>query len=147
MTDPLRTVHSAGGVVVSTAGGQASIAVVAFEGMPDDHWVLPKGPVADGEDPRAGALRVVREQTGLACRTHEALQVVWDSQVSAGRRVVKRLECWRMSPTGGELQEEHADGQRRARWMPLRTAAGTLAYQVEREMAAEVARLLGIDLT
>lgn len=52
--------HSAGGVVIDTAGR------VLLVRQRDGSWSFPKGGVREGEDPRDAAIREVAEESGLA---------------------------------------------------------------------------------
>ncbi len=51
--------HSAGGVVLNPKG---EVLVVQQR---DGSWSLPKGHIKEGEDPKAAAIREIREETGI----------------------------------------------------------------------------------
>lgn len=52
--------HSAGGVVLNPKGE------VLIVRQRDGSWSLPKGHIQEGEDPKAAAIREIKEETGLA---------------------------------------------------------------------------------
>ena len=60
----------AGGAVIRSAGDTLLLALVKEIELGDDHYVLPKGGVEDGEDIAAAALREIAEESGLSDLTH-----------------------------------------------------------------------------
>src|ERR1700735_2300497 len=51
-------------------------------------WTLPKGELAEGEDPRACALREFNEETGFSVVSAENLIELGEIQQKSGKRIV-----------------------------------------------------------
>jgi len=65
-----------------------------------DDWTFPKGKAEDGESDLDCAVREVREETGLHCRTERELPAT-EYVDSQGRP--KRVRWWLMQPLEGEF--------------------------------------------
>jgi ADP-ribose pyrophosphatase YjhB (NUDIX family) len=121
------------------------LAAIRPAGKPPGVWALPKGLIADGEEPAAAAQREVTEETGVEVRLVEKLGDVRYVYTWAGERVFKVVSFYLLrSRRGrlGELAPEDRHEVAEARWLPLDEAEQLLAYRGEREMAAKaLARL------
>jgi len=125
-------VEAAGGVVVRRLDGGPPLVAVVHRPSYDD-WSLPKGKLQPGESYEAGALREVREETGLECRLDgPAGQVSYRDR--HGRPKVVRY--WMMHPLGGAFVPN--DEVDEVRWLPLAEAVETLSYPHDREMLEAV---------
>jgi 8-oxo-dGTP pyrophosphatase MutT (NUDIX family) len=73
LRDPVPT--HAGGVVVDFRDGVLKY-LVAQPSDGSDRWILPKGKIKEGEDPREAALREVAEETGVRARLRRPLPTI-----------------------------------------------------------------------
>ncbi len=129
-----RPVLAAGGVVRRTRDGRTEIAVVHRPRY--DDWSLPKGKLDPGEDPAAGALREVEEETGLRCRIGDEAGSV--SYVDGGRP--KLVRYWLMDPESGTfVPGAEVD---LLRWLPVDRALPVLSYAHDRAFLASIEGLL-----
>jgi 8-oxo-dGTP pyrophosphatase MutT (NUDIX family) len=121
------------------------LAAIRPAGKPPGVWALPKGLIADGEEPAAAAQREVTEETGVEVRLVEKLGDVRYVYTWAGERVFKVVSFYLLRYRRGRLGElapEDRHEVAEARWLPLDEAEQLLAYRGEREMAAKaLARL------
>jgi len=94
-------------------------------------WTLPKGKLNNGETPEQGALREVKEETGLSC------EIVGPAGCTSyvdrqGRD--KIVNYWLMRPIEGEFQPgAEVDA---LRWLPVQQAIQQLSYPVDRALLA-----------
>jgi 8-oxo-dGTP pyrophosphatase MutT (NUDIX family) len=139
----VRREFSAGGVVVRRLRGGWHLAAIRPGGK--DVWALPKGLIDAGEPAAATAVREVEEETGVEARLVEKLGDVRYVYTWQGERVFKVVSFFLLryrSGRLGDIHQEHRHEVAATRWIPLEDAAGILAYQGEREMAALAARRL-----
>jgi len=139
----VRRKFSAGGVVVRRLRGGWYLAAIRPGGK--NVWALPKGLIDAGEPAAATAVREVEEETGVEARLVEKLGDVRYVYTWQGERVFKVVSFFLLryrSGRLGDIQPEHRHEVAATRWIPLEDAAGILAYQGEREMAALAARRL-----
>jgi 8-oxo-dGTP pyrophosphatase MutT (NUDIX family) len=134
----VRREFSAGGVLVRRLRGRWMLAAIRPGGKPDGVWALPKGLIAQGEDPAATAVREVEEETGARGRLDRKLGDVRYVYTWAGERVFKVVSFYLVRYSGGRLGNlpaEFAHEVAEARWLPLDEAPRLLAYKGEQEMA------------
>jgi 8-oxo-(d)GTP phosphatase len=119
MTDLLR---AAGAVVWRGAERSPEVAVIHRPAY--DDWTFPKGKLKSGEHVIAGALREVREETGLTVLLGRALPPV--HYMSAGR--LKRVDYWaaRVASDAGFEPGEEVD---ELRWLPVDEAKRLMTYE------------------
>ncbi len=134
----MRREFSAGGVLVRRLRGRWMLAAIRPGGKPDGVWALPKGLIAQGEDPAATAVREVEEETGARGRLDRKLGDVRYVYTWAGERVFKVVSFYLVRYSGGRLGNlpaEFAHEVAEARWLPLDDAPRLLSYKGEQEMA------------
>lgn len=105
------------------ADGEVLMCRVA-PGYPDPgSWSLPGGGLEFGEDPAAGALRELDEETGLEGRVEALMgilsEVLEPEETVSGHRIHMVSILYRVTPTGGELRDEPDGSTDRAAWIPL----------------------------
>jgi 8-oxo-dGTP pyrophosphatase MutT (NUDIX family) len=129
---------SAGLVLVRRMGGRHWFAAVRPQGKPEGVWALPKGLIAEGEEPAETALREGFEETGVAGRIVSKLGDVRYVYTWHGERVFKIVSFY-LAKAGrgriGELPDGMEIEVAEARWLPLVESPRLLAYGGEREMA------------
>ncbi|WP_433791840.1 NUDIX domain-containing protein [Actinoplanes sp. CA-252034] len=127
--------RAAGGVLCRRSGDRVEVCLVHRPRY--DDWSLPKGKLTGGEEPLAGALREVEEETGAAAIPQLRLPDV-DYALPDGRP--KNVAYWLMAAASdGPVRD--ADEVDETAWLPLEEAAGRLSYPEERTLLAGVASL------
>ena len=119
----------AGGVVFRSRDGVVEYLLVEAKEDPSQ-WVLPKGHVEAGEQPRETAVREVLEETGVWARVVEDLGA--QSWSVEGRPVVTQF--FLMEAVGRGLRKERA---RRHRWLPKEDAIACANFNETRELLRE----------
>jgi 8-oxo-dGTP diphosphatase len=121
-------VLAAGAVVWrrSPFGGHTEVALVHRPKY--DDWSFPKGKLHRGESPRQGALREVKEETGLDC--------VLGAPLPTSRYLVhgrpKEVRYWEAVPTGGSFTA--GDEVDRMVWLPVSAARRRLTHGRDRPL-------------
>jgi 8-oxo-dGTP pyrophosphatase MutT (NUDIX family) len=137
---------SAGAVVLRRMKNQWWVAVIepGREGEPEDrkHVIaLPKGNIDPGEKPLETAVREVREETGLRAGPITKLgdiKYVYQRKWSDSAKVFKIVSFFLMKHLSGHIGDIKPNMKhevRRAYWLPLDRAAGSLSYSGEKQMA------------
>jgi len=123
-------IRAAGAVLWKPEGGRPLVAVVHRPRY--DDWSLPKGKLRSGEDPAAGAVREVSEETGhtlgLGRRLGEVSYVVLPG--AARTYGPKTVEYWAARVTGGRFASNDEVDQ--LRWLRPEDAARMLSYPWDR---------------
>ncbi|MGW0085449.1 NUDIX hydrolase [Streptomyces sp. NPDC003393] len=131
--DPKDTVVRAAGCVLwrrAPSGGSIELCLVHRPKY--DDWSWPKGKLEPGEDPLAGALREVAEETGYAAAPGVELSTV--AYMADGRP--KQVRYWAAeATTGGFTPNKEVD---RLRWLPPAAARGRLTQFRDRELVDEL---------
>jgi 8-oxo-dGTP diphosphatase len=94
-----------------------------------DDWSFPKGKLDDGESAEDGALREVREETGLRCGLGPELATV---AYEDGRGRPKQVRYWALEPRDGEFVPGTEVDE--IRWVPPAQAAALLTYDHDRDL-------------
>ena len=118
-------VHAAGGVVVDAEGRVAVVHRPKY-----DDWTLPKGKLLAGEEPVAGAIREVEEETGFRCAPIEPLGRLEYVDQQGRPKVV---DYWLMVPLDGAFAP--GDEVDETRWMAPADAASLLTFERDTGMA------------
>lgn len=99
-------------------------------------WILPGGGLDFGEEPEAGALRELAEETGLRGRIDSLAGVysrVYEPlETRSGHRVHMVGILFRATVTGGELRDEVDESTDTASWVPLDALDGLPATDLLR---------------
>jgi 8-oxo-dGTP diphosphatase len=130
---PAGALGGAGGTIVERvrlaayAWAEEDSAVLLVRNAPTERaaglWTLPGGGLAFGEEPEAGAIREVREETGLDVRMGMLLGVrsaiLEPEWLGRSERLQAIGILYRASVVGGELRHEVDESTDRAAWIPL----------------------------
>ncbi|MEV4275330.1 NUDIX hydrolase [Actinoplanes xinjiangensis] len=127
--------RAAGGVLYRRAADRVEVCLVHRPRY--DDWSLPKGKLAGGEHPLAGALREVEEETGAAAVPQLRLPDT-DYALPDGRP--KNVAYWLMAAASDGPVQDPAEVDELA-WLPLAEAAARCTYPDERTVLAGVAAL------
>ncbi|MET9417700.1 NUDIX hydrolase [Streptomyces klenkii] len=127
MTGETTTLRAAGCVLWRRGrGGGLEIALVHRPKYGD--WSHPKGKLKRGEDALGGALREVREETGMECEPGAALPTA--HYVAAGRP--KEVRYWAARATEGTfVPSREVD---RVEWLPPGEARERLTEERDKEL-------------
>jgi 8-oxo-dGTP pyrophosphatase MutT (NUDIX family) len=98
-----------------------------------DDWSLPKGKLDKGESFEEGALREVREETGLTCRITDTLG---DTSYHDRKDRPKLVRYYRMEPESGEFTPN--DEVDELRWLEPAEALELLSYDFDRELVGKL---------
>jgi 8-oxo-dGTP pyrophosphatase MutT (NUDIX family) len=129
------TVRAAGGIVHRTRDdGGEEVAVIHRPKYGD--WTLPKGKLDPGESDEDGALREVKEETGLRCAIESrAGSVSYRDRHGRPKTVVYFV----MRPVGGEFALN--DEVDELRWLTLDEARELLDYAHDRRLVSRIAEI------
>lgn len=106
-----RFITAAGGLVVNERG---RLLVIFRNGK----WDLPKGKIEAGEPTDQGALREVKEETGLQRVTIEKeFTRTWHTYMLGGKRVLKETVWYLMSSDAAETRPQTEEGITRIEWI------------------------------
>ena len=87
------------------------------------HWTVPGGGLEFGEDPAAGVLRELREETGLGGTVGELLGVrsvvLEPHETTRGHRIQAVGVLYRVTPVDADLVPEVDGSTDLAAWIPL----------------------------
>jgi 8-oxo-dGTP diphosphatase len=119
---PVVVIEAAGGVIWREAtGNRIEILIVHRPRYAD--WSLPKGKLKRGETALQGALREVREETGLLCQPGPELSTAY----YVDRRLRdKRVRYWAMQAKSGRFRRNQEVDE--VRWLLLHEARDMLSY-------------------
>jgi 8-oxo-dGTP diphosphatase len=121
----MREVQAAGGLVEREDGRVALVHRPRY-----DDWSLPKGKLDPGESFEAGALREVREETGLECELTGSLPDVRYVDHKGRPKVVRWFRMRVLQDHGFAVDEEVDE----LRWCTREEAAALLSYDRDREL-------------
>lgn len=129
---------SAGGLVITVAGGHPCAAIIARRNRGGRlEWCLPKGHLEGDETPEQAAVREIAEETGIRGAVQEPLGVIDYWFTGDDRRVHKVVHHFLLRATGGHLTVEgDPDGEAEdVAWIPVADLPARLAYPNERRIA------------
>jgi 8-oxo-dGTP diphosphatase len=119
-------VHAAGGLIVRSDGRIAVIHRPRY-----DDWSLPKGKLEDGESFEDGALREVREETGIRGRIVEELSPTRYVDRKGRDKIVR---YYRMDPEDDSAEFAPNDEVDELRWLTASEARDVLSYDHDRAL-------------
>jgi len=128
---------AAGGIVIDLATGAPRVLIVHRPRY--DDWSFPKGKLDAGETVEEGALREVREETGLACRIIRELATMRYGYRTrnSGRLRPKTVYYFLMERISGDIAVP-GDEVDRAEWCDLDEAGRKLSYEQDRTLLASI---------
>ncbi|MGV9250559.1 NUDIX hydrolase [Streptomyces sp. NPDC003697] len=137
MDDPVTrangtTVQAAGCVLWRRSPVDGGLEVCLVHRPKYDDWSHPKGKLEQGEDPLAGALREVAEETGYTAVPGAELSTV--RYLANGRP--KQVRYWAAEATGGRFTPNREVD--RLLWLPPARARGRLTQARDRDLLDEL---------
>jgi 8-oxo-dGTP pyrophosphatase MutT (NUDIX family)/phosphohistidine phosphatase SixA len=132
-------IRAAGGVVWRREPAR-DVEVVLVHRARFDDWSLPKGKLKRREHPIVGAVREVREETGLQAGVGPRLPTVTYEVWSSGGLVEKMVDYWAMAMAAdlGFTPGSEVDG---LAWLPLGEAAARVSYPHDAKVLAAFSEL------
>jgi 8-oxo-dGTP pyrophosphatase MutT (NUDIX family) len=135
-----RIEHSSGGVVARIIDGATHLLLIRD---PYSKWGLPKGHVEEGESSLEAAVREVREETGLTrLDVGPSLGTIDWYFMSQDDLVHKFCDYFLMASPNGDPSPEVSEGITECRWLPVKEAIATVAYDNAREVVVRAADVL-----
>ncbi|GHH46208.1 NUDIX hydrolase [Streptomyces candidus] len=135
-TDRTGTVLAAGCVLWRHGPDDEGLELCLVHRPRYDDWSFPKGKLKRGEDPLAGALREVLEETGFHCLPGPPLPAV--RYVAGGRP--KLVRYWSAEATTGAFTPNHEVD--RLLWLPPAAARNRLTQYRDGELVADLLRVV-----
>lgn len=136
---------SAGGAAFRINNGKTEFAIIAVN--PSRRWQLPKGLIDDGETEEQAALREVREEAGIECKTLEKIEKIeyWYFGNENGKRVRyhKFVHFFLMKYVSGDVKN-HDTEVVEVRWVSPDEAVEMLAFDAEKEVIKKGFQLIKI---
>ncbi|MCT2592813.1 NUDIX hydrolase [Streptomyces sp. N2-109] len=128
-TGPPRTVRAAGCVLWRRSPHDGGIEIGLVHRPRYGDWSLPKGKLKRGEDALRGAVREVREETGMECAPGSPLPT---SRYTIDDGRPKEVRYWAAEATGGAfLPNKEVD---RLAWLPPAAARDRLSHERDRPL-------------
>jgi 8-oxo-dGTP diphosphatase len=133
-------IRAAGGVVGRDGPGGAEVLLVHRPRF--DDWSLPKGKLKRGEHPLAGAVREVREETGIRGLPGARLPTVQYDVWAGDALAEKSVDYWAMTvDPGNGLAFTAGDEVDDLAWLPVDAAMTQLSYPHDRRVLRAYAEL------
>ncbi|WP_237320309.1 NUDIX hydrolase [Streptomyces sp. JJ36] len=130
-------VAAAGCVLWRRAPGDGGVQVAVVHRPKYDDWSHPKGKLKEGEEALAGAVREVREETGMECVPGAPLPT--SRYEAAGRP--KEVRYWAAEATGGVFEPNREVD--RLDWLPPVAARRRLTHERDRPLVDALLETLG----
>ena len=132
--------HSAGGVVyrqgrpAATGHQQPATLWLICKHSGYHKWVLPKGIVEEGEDPKETAVREVLEETGVRAKIVKKIRPdVRYKYSKSGTLVNKRVEFYLMKWVSRDIKD-YSWEMEDVKWVSANEAVKLLAFETERKV-------------
>ncbi|MEU6406272.1 NUDIX hydrolase [Streptomyces sp. NPDC046985] len=127
-----RVVQAAGCVLWRRSPVDGALELCLVHRPKYDDWSWPKGKLKRGEDPLAGALREVAEETGYTASPGAELSTL--AYMAGGR--AKQVRYWAAEASGGRfVPNKEVD---RLRWLPPAEARDRLTQFRDRDLVGEL---------
>jgi len=112
--------------VIARHDGQVAVVRERYDAWDAEYWNLPSGAVEDGETPAGGAVRELREETGLRV-DEEALELVWRTISTVDGEAANKSWNYVVSVGDPSFCIDDPDGYiTDARWFPVEDAVRLL---------------------
>ncbi|ADB31348.1 NUDIX hydrolase [Kribbella flavida DSM 17836] len=109
--------------VVARYENQVALVREQYDAWGQPYWNLPSGAVEPRESPTAGAVRELREETGLRVAEHD-LALIWTTTVICRQQTLSRSWNYAVEAPVPHFAVDDPDGSvLEVRWFPLEEAA------------------------
>jgi len=108
----------------------------------EGHWGFAKGHLEEGESELAGALREVREETGLMPRLDPVFReaIRYDVPATKKRPAERKEVVYFLGAVGEKDREKRSKEHDKAEWLPLDQALERIEHEQLRGVLARAAR-------
>src|SRR3954452_21194821 len=129
-------IEAAGGVLWRT-NDNGRVEILLIHRPQRNDWSLPKEKLRRGENPRRGALREVREETGMRCDLGPELPA---TRYADAKGRDKRVRYWVMRVSSGRFRPNREVDF--VRWFEFDEAMAMLSYDRDRDVLHALANVL-----
>lgn len=132
-------INAVGGAVYRIHHGQPQLLLIKKRG---GYWTLPKGTLRPGEGQADGAVREVKEETGLCCEVELPIREVSYTVYKRGQPRNKVVSYYLLRAVKGRLRPDKKEQIERVKWFTIPNALRRIKRGRVRSIAMAAGHLL-----